>query len=114
MKKILLALTVSTVTAFTFITSAQAAPITGLGTIQQSVDTDVTIEGLTPVHSRSYRHRHGGVWYGPGIYIGPGFGIYGGGYSPGRSCRRVRRFCRNEWGRGRSYRRCVRRQGCRP
>jgi hypothetical protein len=30
----------------------------------------------------------------------------------GRSCRRVARICADRWGRGRDFRRCMRRRGC--
>ncbi len=114
MRKFLIALTLTTIAALASITGAKAAPVAALATFQQSMNTGTAIEGLTLVHRRNRRHRHGGRWHGPGIYIGPGFGIYGRDYRRSRSCRSVRRWCRREWGGGRSYRRCVRRQGCRP
>ncbi len=118
MKKFLLAVTLATFAALVAMTGAKAAPVT-TGNLSHSTVAQSTIEGLTLVHRRGPRHncrRHGwcggGFGIGPGgIYIGPGYYNYHGSYS--RSCRRVRRICRRNWGGGRKYRRCVRRRDCR-
>ncbi len=119
MKKILLAVSLAMFAILATMTGAKAAPVT-TGNIAQSAIEYSTIEGLTPVHLRDNRHncrRHGincgGFAVGPGgIFIGPGYFNYEGSYT--RTCRRVRRFCRDEWGSGRRYRRCVRRRDCEP
>jgi hypothetical protein len=119
MKKFLLAITLATFAALVAMTGAKAAPVS-TGNLSQSTVQESTIEGLTLVHIKPLNHRHncrrhgvcgGGFGFGPGgVYIGPGYYNYEGSYS--RSCRRVRRRCRNRFGRGGRYRRCVRRQDC--
>jgi len=119
MKKFLLAVTLATFAVLVAMTGAKAAPVS-TGNLSLSTVTQSTIEGLTLVHRRGTRHncrRHGwcggGFGLGPGgIFIGPGYYNYEGSYS--RSCRRIRRRCRRNWGGGRRYRRCVRRRDCRP
>jgi hypothetical protein len=121
MKKFLLAVTLATFAAMVAMTGVKAAPIS-TGDLGQSTVQESTIEGLTLAHIREYNPRHncrvhgvcgGGFGFGAGgIYIGPGYYNYEGSYS--RSCRRIRRNCRRRFDRGRRYRRCVRRQDCRP
>ena len=119
MKKFLLAVTLATFAIMAAMTGAKAAPVS-TGNLAQSTVQNSTIEGFTLVHRRGRRHncnRHGwcggGFTIGPGgIYIGPGIYNHHGSFT--RSCRRVRRLCRREWGGGRRYRRCVRRRDCRP
>ncbi len=119
MKKFLLAVTLATFAVLVAMTGVKAAPVS-TGNLSHSTVTQSTIEGLTLVHRRGPRHncrRHGwcggGFGLGPGgIFIGPGYYNYEGSYS--RSCRRIRRRCRRNWGGGRRYRRCVRRRDCRP
>ena len=124
MNKFLLALTLATFAIFTTMTGTKAAPMMA-GDLTPSTMQEATFDGVTKIHSRRRdpwelgpRHacRHhglcgGGYWPGlGGVYIGPGYYNYHGTYS--RSCRRVRRWCRREWGGGRRYRRCVRRRDC--
>ena len=120
MRKILLALGALMFSILVTVTGANAAPVSASSTAAPAV---VGLEGLTsalPVHWRGPKHncrRHGhcgaGFHFGPGgLYIGPGYYNYHGSYS--RGCRGVRRWCRREWGGGKRYRRCVRRQDCRP
>ncbi len=126
MKKFLLAVTLATFALMAAMTGVKAAPVS-TGNLAQSAAQTSTINGLTKVHSRrrdpfalgpGHACRHhgfcgGGFGIGPGgIYIGPGIYNYHGTHT--RSCRRVRRSCRREWGGGRRYRRCVRRRDCRP
>ncbi len=120
MKKFLLAVTLATFAVLVAMTGAKAAPVS-TGNLAQSTIEQTTIEGLTLAHDGSRRHncrRHG--WCGSGIigpggiFIGPGVGGYNNYYGTYRSCRRVRRVCRRNWGGGRRYRRCVRRRDCRP
>ena len=97
---------------------SSAAPAVPM-TLPHSVANDAITKNVIPAHIRGPRHncrRHGrcggGFHFGGGgVYIGPGFYNYHGSYT--RSCRRVRRWCRREWGGGRRYRRCVRRRDCR-
>jgi len=115
MKKLALAVVVAAAAAFTSVTPSSAAPASAMPmTLPFSVAPDAIQQDVLPVHYRSYYHRHSHRRRSPSIYIGPG-GVYvNPGYRRPRSCRRVRRICRNEWGGGRSYRRCVRNRGCRP
>lgn len=116
MKKLILAVVVAIGSLFATMSAVTAAPVAPAPmSLPYEMAADAIQQSVLPVHWRGPRHncrRHGncgGIYFGaPGIYIGPGY------VGPGRSCRRVRRWCRREWGGGRSYRRCVRRQGCRP
>jgi len=119
MKKFLLAVTLATVAIMASMTGVKAAPVSA-GDISQSTIQNSTIEGLTSIHLRDNTHncrRHGiscggyGVFPG-GVFIGPGYYNYDGSYT--RSCHRVRRYCRDEWGGGNRYRRCVRDRDCTP
>lgn len=117
MKKFLLAITLATFAVLVAMTGAKAAPVS-TGSLSHSAVEQTTIEGLTLVHTRDGRHNcrvhgwcGGGFSLGPGgIYIGPGYYNYQGTHT--RSCRRVRRNCRRNFGGGRDYRRCVRRRDC--
>lgn len=125
MKKFLLAVTLATFAALVAMTGAKAAPVS-TGNLSHSAVEQTTVNGLTLVHRRggrrhgSARHRcrqhgwcGGGFGFGTGgIFIGPGYYNYGGSYT--RSCRRIRRSCRNRFESRRRYRRCVRRRDCRP
>ncbi len=121
MKKLLLAVTVAIFAMLVAMTGAKAAPIAA-NNLPHSAVQQGTIKGLVMAHIVDGRPRHncrrhglcgGGFGFGAGgIYIGPGYYGYHGSYT--RSCRRVRRWCRREWGGGRRYRRCARRQDCRP
>lgn len=124
MKKILLAVSLATFAILATMTGAKAAPVT-TGDVARYMDQDTTMEGFTrvdrghrvypgpPHNCRVHGACGGGFTIGPGgIFVGPGYSNFEGSYT--RSCRRVRRFCRDEWGGGRRYRRCVRRRDCRP
>ncbi len=121
MKKFLLAITLATFALLVAMTGAKAAPVT-TGNLSHSAGQQTTIKGLIQAHIVYGNPRHncrrhgrcgGGFGFGPGgIYIGPGYYNHHGSFT--RSCRRVRRWCRREWGGGRRYRRCVRRRDCRP
>ncbi|MEE4235455.1 MAG: hypothetical protein V2I51_01905 [Anderseniella sp.] len=118
MRMLLLAAIVATGSLFATTPASTAAPVAPAMSVPYEMAADAIQQSVLPVHWAGPRHNcrvHGHCGGGGGIYLG-GPGIYfGPGYvGPGRSCRRVRRFCRREWGGGRSYRRCVRRQGCRP
>ena len=117
MKKLVLAVVVAIGSMFATMSAATAAPVAPAPmSLPYEMAADAIQQPVLPVHWAGPRHNcrvhgacGGGIYFGaPGIYFGPGY------IGPGRSCRRVRRWCRREWGGGRSYRRCVRRQGCRP
>lgn len=123
MRKLIMAVFVVTASLFATLSSASAAPVLPVTMPYATSDTAIQ-QNVLPVHWRGPRHNcrrhgacggyHGGIYFGPGgVYIGPGYG-HGNGYRPRvRHCRRWRRRCRNRWGGGSRYRRCMRRQGCR-
>ncbi len=118
MKRYLLAATLLIGATMAATAGANAAPA-GASQAQGSIAQQSGIDGFTLVDRRGHRHNcnvHGWCGFGGsgGLYLGDGFSIYLGGPSVGSSCRNVRRYCRNEWGTGSRYRRCVRRQDCRP
>jgi hypothetical protein len=116
MRKLIMATLVTVMSVFASLTMAKAAPIAPM-TLPYEVSSTAIKQNVIKVHRRSYRHSHrrryrrgGGIYIGPGgVYVNPGYG-----YRPRvRHCRRWRRRCRNRWGGGSRYRRCMRRQGCR-